>query len=169
MKSTNISLFTLFVCAALLLAACTPVTQSAPPDDSRGPPASSISEEPESPGSNAVPTQDETAASPSSSMSNIPAQTGDYRSGKTLQIPITITASGFAPPILTVGYGDRVKLTISNEDTKTHTFEIKEYSLTKTLAPDDTVTVDFYAIIKGEFKYDDTYTCLLYTSPSPRD
>ena len=149
----------LLLCLALLLAACTTAPSTIETKDTTQSTDSTYSSQEQEKVSDipVAPVQDQLGASPSSGLSNIPQQDAEnYRSGKTLQIPITITASGFDPKILTVGHGDRVKLTITNDDTKSHTFNIEAYSIAKTLAPDETVLVEFYGTIKGEFKYDDT-------------
>lgn len=92
-----------------------------------------------------------------STISNVQQQTGAYRSGNTINIPVTITSSGFDPRILTVGYGDRVKLTITNDDKTVHSFDVTAYRIAQTIEPGQTVLVDFYSDVKGEFPYDDRY------------
>lgn len=92
-----------------------------------------------------------------SNIGNVQTQTGAYRSGRTLNVPLAFTASGYDPKILTVGYGDRVKISITNEDTKAHTFTIANYDIDQRVEPGDTELVDFYSDVKGEYAYTDKY------------
>ncbi len=94
---------------------------------------------------------------PSGVTSTIGGQTssaeGIQPTGNTKNFIMTIDGDGYQPPILTVIPGDRVKITITNEDSKEHAFILKEFGVDKAVAIGGAMVVDFTPLQKGEFTW----------------
>jgi|GEM_PF-6722492 len=84
--------------------------------------------------------------------------TAQTRTGKTHYFVMTIDDDGFDPPVLTVPWSERIKLTLTNEDSKEHSFDIAELKLAYTLKAKETVVIDFIPTQKGGFKIDDRFS-----------
>ncbi len=87
-----------------------------------------------------------------------PTQGGLLPTGNTKNFLLTVTAEGYSTKVLTVIPGDRIKLTVINEDTKEHSFSLPDFGVTVTVAPDDSGLVDFTPLKKGEFSWTDMGT-----------
>ncbi|MBI4150675.1 cupredoxin domain-containing protein [Candidatus Woesearchaeota archaeon] len=125
----------LFFVLMVLLVACTPATQETP-----------AWQQPSAP----TPASQPSASQPepvSGVTSTIGGQTssadGIQPTGNTKNIIMTIDSDGYQPPILTVIPGDRIKLTITNEDSKEHAFILKTFNVDKTIAIGGTIVADF--------------------------
>lgn len=87
-----------------------------------------------------------------------PASGQETRTSKVYQFVMTIDSDGFDPRVLTVPWSERVKITLSNEDIRQHSFDVAELGISKTLAAGETVVLDFVPATKGDFKIDDKYS-----------
>lgn len=136
----------MFISLTLLLVACAkqaePVWQT---DDA-------VPAEPQPSG----PFVQEPAAEPSGSSSSIAGPSsgpGIQPTGKTKQLTMTVTSSGYNPKILTVIPGDRIKITLTNEDVRDHSFILAEFSVNTVVAEGATGVIDFTPLRKGEFAW----------------
>ena len=59
---------------------------------------------------------------------------------------------GFDPERLEVNKGDRVMLTITSADVG-HGFALPEFGINEKIAPEESITVDFIADVKGEHEF----------------
>ncbi|HSU72987.1 MAG TPA: cupredoxin domain-containing protein [Candidatus Binatia bacterium] len=77
--------------------------------------------------------------------------------GKTAKFTMSITRDGFSPHVLTVPWNTSVKITLMNDDSVQHSFDVPPLSLARTLAPQETVVISFISSTKGDFVIDDRY------------
>ncbi|MBI4144784.1 cupredoxin domain-containing protein [Candidatus Woesearchaeota archaeon] len=89
----------------------------------------------------------------SSSIAGPSSGEGIQPTGKTKYLTMTVTSSGYDPKILTVIPGDRIKITLTNEDVKDHAFILADFSVDMAVAEGETVVVDFTPLKKGEFAW----------------
>lgn len=80
------------------------------------------------------------------------------RTGKTFYFVMEITPSGYDPDVLTVPWDDRIKITLTNTDSKEHSFDIKELDIAYTLKSKETVVVDFIPKTKGYYAINDRFS-----------
>ena len=66
---------------------------------------------------------------------------------------MTVDEDGYDPVILTVIPGDRIKITVSNEDNSEHAFILFAFNVDKSLKTGETIVVDFTPLKKGEFTW----------------
>src|SRR3989344_8776619 len=85
-----------------------------------------------------------------------PMETGVVRN-------ITITAREnrweFDPPYFEVDQGDRIMLTVVNEDRYDHGFAIDAFGVSQRLPAGETIVIDFVATKAGEFPYYCSVSC----------
>ncbi|TSC68221.1 MAG: Uncharacterized protein G01um101466_516 [Parcubacteria group bacterium Gr01-1014_66] len=81
---------------------------------------------------------------------SVPVETGEMRE-------ITIIAKKdqwrFVPEVIEVNRGDRIKLTLVNEDDYDHGFTIDALGITPRMPANETIQVEFVATQEGEFPF----------------
>jgi plastocyanin len=140
------------ILAVLLLAACTspssPAASSAPASSAAGQQQVIVG----------APAPETPAPAPESQgisgrIGGPASQPGIQPTGVTRNYVFSVDRSGYNPSILTITPGDREKFTISNDDTKDHSFIISELSLNTVISAGNTVTIDFTPLTQGEFTW----------------
>lgn len=73
---------------------------------------------------------------------------------------------GFDPESITIDQGDRIKLTVINEDDFDHGFAIDAFGISQRLPADGTIYVEFVATKSGEFPFYCSVSCSASDNPS---
>ena len=79
------------------------------------------------------------------------------RTSKVYYFVMTVDEDGFDPNVLTVPWSERSKITLTNEDSSEHSFDVAELGLAYTLKAKETIIIDFVPPTRGEFKIDDRF------------
>ena len=70
---------------------------------------------------------------------------------------MTVDKVGFHPGVLTVPQDYRIKITLTNEDSEEHSFDLIEYAIAENIPAKMTTVIDFVSDTKGEFTFDDRF------------
>lgn len=71
---------------------------------------------------------------------------------------MTVDRRGFSPSVLTVPSDYRIRITLSNEDSDEHTFDLPEFGIAENIPGKRTVQIDFISDTRGEYTWDDRFT-----------
>jgi heme/copper-type cytochrome/quinol oxidase subunit 2 len=77
---------------------------------------------------------------------------------KTFQFTMSVDRTGFSPRVLTVPFDQRTKITLTNDDSYAHTFDVKELGLSTEVQAHETVILDFVPKSRGTYKIIDRYS-----------
>ncbi len=94
----------------------------------------------------------ETAGNQKTETQPAPQQSQEAPEAAVKEFNVQAFRFGFNPSAIEVNKGDKVKITLTSSDT-THGFSISEYSISETISPGQTKTVEFTADKEGTFAF----------------
>ncbi len=83
---------------------------------------------------------------------------GDVSTGKTVEINMIAKRFEFIPSTITVNQGDKVKITITSQDT-THGFFLPDFGINEQITPGKQTVVEFVAKAKGTYTFRCSVPC----------